>query len=202
MKRIVAIICTILTIVFVFLILSNHIDWFDSSIYQFIIRIKKTYITDVFIIISNVIFVLIAICILFWLFFKNKKISFLVTLNLGLSFLFSYLLKEIFMRARPVGIALVTEHGYSMPSSHAMVCISFFGFLFYYLYKNYPKGTFKTILLCFLLFYIFLIGISRIYLGVHYASDVLLGFTFGLLYLIGFVKVFRKDIVLEGGVSS
>lgn len=202
MKRIVAIICTILTIVFVFLILNNHIDWFDSSIYQSIIRLKKPTVTDIFIIISNVIFVLITICILFWLFFKNKKISFLVTLNLGLSFLFSYLLKEIFMRARPIGIALVTEHGYSMPSSHAMVSISFFGFLFYYLYKNYPKGTLKTVLLCFLLFYILMIGISRIYLGVHYASDVLLGFTFGLLYLIGFVKVFRKDIVLEDAVSS
>lgn len=195
-KRYIILLCTILSIFFIGYILTGYISSFDTFFYQKIISFKGNSTTNFFIIISDVTYLLVLITALFWILYKNKRLSFLVTLNLGLSFICSYILKFIFKRARPFGIALVIEKGYSMPSSHSMVCISFFGFLFYYIYKNFKKGMFKNSLLMGIAFYILMIGISRIYLGVHYASDVLLGFTFGLIYLSIFIKLFQKEIVL------
>lgn len=197
MKRKIIILSIFVSILFVGLILTENIDWFDTSIYNKLMSVETPKVTNLFIILSDIIYLLILICFLFWIFFRNKRVSFLVSFNLGLSFIVSYILKELFKRTRPIGIALVVEHGYSMPSSHAMVSISFFGLLFYYIYKNFEPGKFKKFLLSFLLFYIFMIGISRIYLGVHYASDVLLGFTFGLIYLIIFVRIFEKELVFD-----
>lgn len=197
MRKPVRNICIILTILFCFFIFIGHIAWFDQNIYEALISLKTDSVTDMFIIISDIIYLVVLISILFLLLYRDKKVSFLVLINLVLSFLLSSGLKFMFRRSRPIDIALVTEHGYSMPSSHAMVSVSFFGLIFYIIYKNYPKGKFKTFMLLFLLFYILMIGLSRIYLGVHYASDVLLGFTIGIIYLIIFVTHFDSLLIFE-----
>jgi undecaprenyl-diphosphatase len=94
-------------------------------------------------------------------------------------------LKEVFRRARPSGIeALWISQGYSFPSGHAMGAVLFFGALAYVVYFSVDHSRRMRVLavvLCVLV--ILSIGASRIYLGVHYLSDVLAGFAAGLCWL-------------------
>lgn len=84
--------------------------------------------------------------------------------------------KEVFSRPRPIN-QLITETGFSFPSGHATMAIVFFGCLVYLFSKEKKKTLTISIIL------ILLIGLSRIYLRVHYLSDVLAGFILGSLIL-------------------
>jgi membrane-associated phospholipid phosphatase len=94
-------------------------------------------------------------------------------------------LKEVFRRARPSGIVtLGTAHGYSFPSGHAMGAMMLFGSLAYVVYfsiEHHRRLRLLAVTLCVLM--ILCIGASRIYLGVHYLSDVLAGFAAGLCWV-------------------
>lgn len=99
-------------------------------------------------------------------------------------------LKMLFTRPRPLGEQLTYATGYSFPSGHAMVSMAFYGFLAYLVWINLPGKQGK----CWagsLVFLVFLIGVSRIYLNVHYASDVLAGFLLGGLMVYMFVRFYR-----------
>lgn len=90
---------------------------------------------------------------------------------------FSYALKELFARARPDSMpAPFFENSYSFPSSHATIAVIFYGFLWYF----FSRVTTVTRLQVFVLMSTaFLISFSRIYLGVHYVSDVVGGILLG-----------------------
>lgn len=94
-------------------------------------------------------------------------------------------LKEVYGRARPSGIEMLgTAHGYSFPSGHAMGATLLFGSLAYVIYFSIDHSRRLRVLavtLCALL--IVVIGASRVYLGVHYLSDVVAGFAAGLCWL-------------------
>lgn len=100
--------------------------------------------------------------------------------SLGLMFL----LKNVFNRPRP-GIPLLEEaRGLSFPSGHALMSVTFYGLLIYAVYHLWKNNTAKWSMISFLVVLIFLIGFSRIYLRVHYTSDVLAGFAVGFLWLV------------------
>ena len=92
-----------------------------------------------------------------------------------------FLLKFIFDTARPIG-SFYMENTPSFPSGHAAIAIALYGFLFYVIWhhEKHPLKN-KTLLLLALL--VTLIGVSRIYLGVHYVPDVLVGYLIGLGWL-------------------
>jgi len=95
-----------------------------------------------------------------------------------------HLLKLLFNRPRPLIPLLEPAHGLSFPSGHAMTSITFFG-LFIYLTINHVKNTFlKILLIVLLLSFIIIIGYSRVYLRVHYPSDVLAGYCMGTIWLV------------------
>lgn len=131
-----------------------------------------------------VLVVLSIIISLFLLKYRHyEKIILLFTVITGETLL-NKLAKLFFGRLRPiVPCPLVHENGYSFPSGHSMNAISFYGFLIYlsYIYIKNNKIRIPAILGLSLL--ILLIGFSRIYLGVHYPSDVLGGFSLGLFWL-------------------
>mgnify|MGYP003299002075 CR=1 FL=1 len=102
--------------------------------------------------------------------------------------------KIAFGRARPEDINLIIESGFSFPSGHSMVSLAFYGFFIYLLYHQ-KWSKIKRLLTCIpLVILVFMIGLSRIYLGVHYASDVLAGFALAMAYLIIFIKLFYKKM--------
>jgi undecaprenyl-diphosphatase len=96
-------------------------------------------------------------------------------------------LKELFSRERP--LTNILEEGYSFPSGHAMVGLIFYGFLAYLCYTHIPAMKYFA---HFLILLIFLIGISRAVIGVHYLSDVIGGFAIGYIYLFFSVFLYEK----------
>lgn len=95
------------------------------------------------------------------------------------------LFKSIFHRVRPGINRLIDITGYSFPSGHATVGFAFYGMLAYLLYINLKNRRARILIPFLILVMVFFIGISRIYLGVHYPSDVIAGFATGGLVLSG-----------------
>lgn len=93
-------------------------------------------------------------------------------------------LKSFVQRERPLH-QLVEVTGYSFPSGHAMVGLAFYGLLAYLLCRHLRNGTLRYTLIIFFMLLVLVIGVSRIYLGVHYPSDVLAGFAAGGFCLVG-----------------
>ena len=168
------------------------INTIDANIYNLIIKLMNTNVTFIMTFISHLgsAITLITLTVGFILLFKNRKYSKFITLNLILVFVLNRILKLIIARPRPEVMKLVKEGGYSFPSGHAMVSFGFYGFLIYLAYKNINNKKIKYPLIIFLSVLILLIGISRIYLGVHYSTDVIGGFILGFIYLIIFIKYF------------
>jgi undecaprenyl-diphosphatase len=109
--------------------------------------------------------------------------------NLAISVFLNLGLKDVFMRIRPTEVTqLVRETSFSFPSGHAMAAMSFYGFVIYLLWRSDRTMRFKRPLAVILGALIALIGFSRIYLGVHYFSDVLAGYAIGAAYLITFTS--------------
>ena len=101
-------------------------------------------------------------------------------------------LKYLFNRPRPMVPHLVEASGLSFPSGHAMVSASFYGLLIYLVWVNVKPVGWRLFFASILLLLITLIGFSRVYLRVHYASDVLAGFAAGFLWLIVAVATLRR----------
>lgn len=137
-------------------------------------------------------FALIGITILILVFVKDKNIGKLTALNLIIITILNRVFKFILQRPRPVGYNIITATGYSFPSGHSMISAGFYGFLIYLVYKNIKNKKLKIFLIVFLTALILCIGISRIYLGVHYTSDVLAGFLVSAAYLTVYIPLADK----------
>src|SRR5215203_1392102 len=93
------------------------------------------------------------------------------------------LLKQLFQRKRPLSPLLKAAKGLSFPSGHAITAVTFYGLLIYILFKTAPDDFLKYIIATILIILVIMIGFSRIYLRVHYVSDVMAGFIIGVLWL-------------------
>jgi undecaprenyl-diphosphatase len=101
-------------------------------------------------------------------------------------------LKHLFDRNRPLVPLLEEARGLSFPSGHALMSVTFYGLLIYIVFKGFKNKAFKWTIISLLLLLILTIGFSRIYLRVHYASDVVAGFCVGLLWLVICVWALNK----------
>ena len=137
--------------------------------------------------------VLISLSIIFLIVIKNKKMALSITINLGIITILNVLLKNIVQRPRPTEYRMISETGYSFPFGFSMVSMAFYGYLIYLVYIKIKNKVLKWLLISFISILIILIGLSRIYLGVHYTSDVVAGFLLAIAYLIIFIKVTKKS---------
>jgi membrane-associated phospholipid phosphatase len=170
--------------------LESEVESFDSSIIGFFNRFATDLLDGIMFWIteSGSIWFLTLFSILFLSFLWLKKrdkwsIVFFIT-AIGGGGLLTKLLKLYFGRERPAIDETIDAIGYSFPSGHSMGSLLFYGFLGYYLLRSDLKKRIKwtAFYLCGLI--TILIGISRIYLGAHYPSDVIAGYLAGGIWLI------------------
>ncbi len=124
----------------------------------------------------------VATILILWVWRKRFYISPLLLSLVG-GGAFTFIGKIIFHRARPE-TALYLENSFSFPSGHATISVAFYGFIAYCLIRNIKKWKYKVNVFFAALVAILLIGFSRLYLGVHYASDIWGGYLAGAIWLI------------------
>lgn len=138
---------------------------------------------------------IIALTALLVIAIKNKKIGLSIFTNLVIITILNQSLKRILQRPRPTEYRIIQETGYSFPSGHSMISMAFYGYLIYLIYRYVKNKYIKWISISLLSILICLIGISRIYLGVHYTSDVLGGFLISISYLVIYISAVNKFLI-------
>ena len=122
-----------------------------------------------------------AICLFLFVIPKLKKnFAVTITLTVAIAEIANLILKPIFARERPQILHLVAETSYSFPSGHAMASAAFYGCIALLVWQNISHRQTKIITALFCFIITFLIGLSRVYLGVHYITDVIGGWCLGL----------------------
>ena len=138
---------------------------------------------------------LAVLTIILFILIKNKKIGVSIFSNLAIITALNQLLKNILQRPRPTEYRIIEETGYSFPSGHSMISMAFYGYLIYLIYKYVKNKYVKWTSMVLLSLLICSIGISRIYLGVHYTSDVLGGFLISISYLVMYISAINKFLI-------
>lgn len=185
----------ILIIIITTKILLNKELIIDKIAYSiFVLKLREAHLTKIMKIITSLsnTKTIIIIAIILYMAIRNKKVALSIPINLSIIAIINQLLKIIFQRPRPVGYRLLEIGGYSFPSGHAMASMAFYGLLLYLSYKLVPNKKLKVFLVASNILIIIFVGISRIYLGVHYCSDVLVGYSISIIYLIIYTKVLSK----------
>lgn len=194
LKNMIFTLMLIILFIIIYLVKTNKIAIFDELIYNLITSNMTNFKTLFFKVIT--IFanwqVIVFLCILSILLIKDKTLSILICINSINSSIINKIMKMIFIRPRPDVLKLIKQGGYSFPSGHAMASMSFYGFIIYLIYKSNLNIRLKTILIAILLSLVLLIGMSRIYLGVHYASDIISGYLVSIIYMFIFINVIKN----------
>jgi len=171
---------------------------FDQDAFNFLLKYVSDVNTDlmqVFTFLGTHTFLIPAniILISYFLFIKKHRwYSIKVPVVALSSLLLMFSLKFIFHRDRPLTPLLEVAKGYSFPSGHALMSITFYGLLIFLVWQIEKNALLKWMLTILLILLIISIGISRVYLRVHYASDVLAGFCVGLMWLFLSLWILKK----------
>lgn len=191
----VVVLCLILFSIICYGVLSYDSLVIDTKVYSFIINnIMNDGLTPILKAITElggVAFTVLAGVLIFMFCKKNR---WFITIDLVGVTLVNQVIKHIIRRPRPNVLRLVEESGYSFPSGHSMVSMAFYGIIIYLVYKNVSNKYLKWILIILLSLLMLSIGFSRIYVGVHYFTDVAGGFLLGLAYLIIYINIYNKRI--------
>lgn len=194
-KRWIVLSCLLflLFIVNTLFVVSGMSTSFDNGIYSLVRSFACDFLDNYFIFVTkfgNPI-VVIFVVLLFLLIFR-KKYGIMAVIMAIVSSSKNTFFKYLFKRERPAVLKLITQGGYSYPSGHAMISVAIYGYFLYLIIKYVKNKWIKYILSCLLVLFILSIGISRIYLGVHYASDIAGGFLLSFIELILLINISKK----------
>ena len=151
---------------------SNQIEPFVTIAKIISYIFEPIYIIILIIIISTILY-----------FKKLKKDAIFLALTSLIGGIIELAYKEITQIARPLN-SLITETSSSFPSGHSMISVILFGFLIYFSIKHLKSKSAKITITILSALLILIIGLSRIYLNVHWFSDVLAGFALGAFILL------------------
>lgn len=176
-------------------VFEQEIFEFDSVVYNFLVNNRNEVLNNFFKIITQFgsALVLIIITILCVIFIRDKKYKILVPANLVTIAIINIVLKNFFLRPRPDELRLIEETGYSFPSGHAMASTAFYGLIIYIVHEKVENKILRNTICIMLGLLILLISISRIYVGVHYTSDVIAGTCFSIAYLILITRLIKSQ---------
>ena len=168
----------------------------DFSLNSFMSTIENSLLTNLSIAVSfifdinSIIIISLILSAYLWVKFSKKdSIFFILTIMLGGGV--AYILKDIIQRARPLN-SLVTETSFAFPSGHATIAVVFFGLLIYLIFKKSKSKNLKLSALLISVFLVLLICFARLYLNVHWFSDVLGGIAIGLFILTGSILIVER----------
>lgn len=130
-------------------------------------------------------------------FAPGRRPGWCCAVNLGLVVLLNQVLKFAIRRPRPDGFRLATASGFSFPSGHSIVAMAFFGLLIWFVWRYERDRRMRGALVAAFGFVIVMVGLSRVYLGVHYASDVLGGFCLSVVWLALYTRL-AVPLFLDG----
>lgn len=170
---------------------------FDNGVSKFVYQQRFPQLTDIMLVVTELgdrtAYIIGGVLLLLFFYFRYRSLIF--PLQTGLVLLvaggLNRWLKALIDRPRPVDDRLTEVHSLSFPSGHAMGSIAFYGFLIYLTWRLTPKNPgLRWLFTVLLVMLILAIGYSRIYLGVHYPSDVLAGYAAGGACLAIFIAIF------------
>ncbi|UBH07575.1 phosphatase PAP2 family protein [Macrococcus armenti] len=172
--------------------------WIDNEVYEFIYSSESFITTSIMLGYTKIgevwSMILLSLLIVCYLMLKRMKIDALFfALSMILSGILNPLLKNIFDRERPTLLRLIDITGFSFPSGHAMGSCAFFGSLAILISKN-TSSSFKPYFIGLCVFTILMISISRVYLGVHYPTDIIAGIIGGIVCIILSQLILNKVI--------
>jgi undecaprenyl-diphosphatase len=180
--------------------INMFLEW-DQQIANLFYSWRSLILTEIMIFITNLGSTLMIVTlglVIFWLIWKRhsgeEAWRFLMTLAGGA--IMNNLLKEIIKRPRPLLTSpLIDETSFSFPSGHTMNATVLYLLLVFYMFRFLDRYKLKWFFIVGLICLVILIGVSRIYLGVHYPSDVAAGFLAGIFWLL-IVVLFEKVTAL------
>lgn len=177
---------------------AEHIHQFDYSIIQYVqgfisepitnLVLKITFLgSSIGIAIITFVFSLILVL------FRKYLLGIYLLMSVAVGYVgLNTVLKHIFQRERPSILRLVEEHGFSFPSGHSMGSMVLFGSLLFIVFKLSKSASVRVIGVIAALTIILIIGLTRVYLGVHYPTDIVGGYTAGIVWLTISVVMFNQ----------
>lgn len=185
---------------------EEHLQ-FDLTVIDWVQGFVSDALTPIVIVITEIgyiyVIIPIALIVLWVLLFKKKHYweTFMLAVCVIGGDLIKVTIKNIMQRERPNFLQLVEETSFSFPSGHTIVSITFYGMLAYILWLNLPdrKGL-RTLAVIIAPVIIIAVGLSRIYLGVHYPSDVIASFAIGGAWLLTCILALNSIRYYKSGV--
>ncbi len=180
---------------------NNFLVDFDTRVRATILLFSNTHLAAfsfLVTILGSVAFITVAgVLVAFW-FWLERRHSYLIALVVSVvgAFTTSTLLKSFFARPRPMP-TFYFENNFSYPSAHATIILTFIFFLAYYAIKAYPRWSRNISVILISSVVVGLVGLSRLYLGVHYFSDVLGGYFLGSFWLLVGIIIQRQTEKLD-----
>lgn len=195
MRRNILLISTIsLFLLDLYFILSGCSKGIDSNVAIFFANHNNIVLTNIFKFISFIcspkFMILVNVCLFIFIILKKKYKLFLINVASIASVVVNNIIKIIIKRERPNFLVLSNETSYSFPSGHSMISILFFGSIIYLVNKYNIK--YKKTITILLSIFIILVGLSRLYLGVHFLTDVIGGYLCGFIALIIIIMIFER----------
>lgn len=173
-------------------VLEGEIMKIDSLAYGIIVQhLRNDHLTPVMEGFSALAtpMVLLVVTLTIAAFAPGKRVGWCCATNLVLVAGVNVLIKSLVQRPRPVGFRLAAETGFSFPSGHSMAAMAFYGLLIWLIWRYETDRSRRNLFTALFALIILMIGVSRIYLGVHYASDVLGGFCASIIWLALFTRL-------------